>query len=89
MKADYADLMSGYFVARPDTSRGSMLGSLSLMKSAKTGSRFNGFTSDNNPSPSFKDMGSKSVLQLRPDVRQQEQHKHSHSHTQIWFNCSN
>lgn len=48
-------LMSGYLAASPDTSRVSMPGSLSRMKSARTGSRAKGFTSGTDPSPSCKE----------------------------------
>lgn len=51
-----AYLMSGYLAASPDTSRASMPGSLSWMKSARTGSKAKGFTSGTDPSPSFNDI---------------------------------
>lgn len=53
LRADY--LMSGYLAASPDTSRMSMPGSLSRMKSARTVSRAKGFTSGTDPSPSYKE----------------------------------
>ena len=51
VRSDY--LMSGYLAASPDTSRVSMLGSLSRMKSVRMGSRAKGFTSGTDPSPSY------------------------------------
>ena len=50
------DLMSGYLVTTPDTSRLNMHGSLSRMKSARTGSKASGFTSGTDPSPSYRDV---------------------------------
>lgn len=54
--------MSGYLAASPDTSRVSIPGSLSRMKSARTGSRAKGFTSGTDPSPSYNE------TQLRASV---------------------
>lgn len=46
--------MSGYLAASPETSRVSMPGSFSRMKSARTGSRAKGFISGTDPSPSYR-----------------------------------
>ena len=54
-------LMSGYLAASPETSRVSMPGSFSLMKSARTGSNAKGFTSGTDPSPSCRHM---SLIQM-------------------------
>lgn len=52
MRSDH--LMSGYFAASLDTSRVSMLVSLSRIKSARMGNRPRGFTSATDTSPSYK-----------------------------------
>lgn len=62
--------MSGYLFASPDTSRVSMLGSLSRMKSARTGSKASGFTSGTDPSPSFDVIGFGKQVELQQRVIQ-------------------
>ena len=69
-----SDLMSGYLITTPDTSRLSMQGSFSRMKSARTGSRASGFTSGPDPSPSWGRHGKASQPRwwhARTDLRPQ------------------